>query len=67
MDAWVAPRELDCNRSETEVGAHCEIGDRGHHGDQGCDVVEDAVGTRLGEGKADEDEGGKGHDGADGL
>ena len=49
VNARVASRKFDRNGSETEVGTHCEIGDRGHHGYQGGDVVKDAVGTRLGE------------------
>ena len=49
MNARVASRKFDGNGSETEVGTHCEISDRGHHGYQGGDVVKDAVGTRLGE------------------
>ena len=49
MNARVAPRKFDGNGSETEVGAHGEIGDGGHHCNQGGDVVKDAVGTRLGE------------------
>ena len=49
MYARVAPRKFDRNGGEAEVGTHGEIGDSGHHGHQGGDVVKDAVGTRLGE------------------
>jgi hypothetical protein len=52
---WVARAgELDSDRSETEVGAHGEVGDAGDE-NYGCgDVVEDAVAALLPESEANE-------------
>ena len=56
-DFGVAPLELDGDGSLTQVGGHGKVCDCSNQGDSSGDVVEDAVGTGLGEGQADEDEG----------
>ena len=65
-DDRVVAGKFNGDGSPSEVGAHGEVGDRGNHGDAGGDVVEDTVLAGLGETQADEGEGGRGHDCADG-
>lgn len=67
MNTWVASLEFHCDRGETQIGSHGEVGDRSDHGDESRDIVEQTMGTRLREGQAEEDEGRHGHDGANGL
>lgn len=64
---WVAAGELDGDGSLTKVGTHGEVGNSGDHGDGSGNIMEDAMGARLGEGKADKDEGRDGHNGSDSL
>ena len=62
VNTRVAPRKLDGDGGKAEVGTHGEIGDGGYHCHQGGDVVEDTMGTGLGERKADKTQGSHGHD-----
>ncbi len=50
MNTRVAPPEFHGDGGETQIGTHGEIGDRSDHGDQSSDIVEQTMGTRLGEG-----------------
>ena len=63
----VASDELRLDTSLSQVGTHSEIGDSCDHSDRSGDVMEDAVGTRLGERQASESEGRNKHHRADGL
>lgn len=49
-----------------QVTGHGEIADSSCQGNCGSDVMEDSVGTVLGEGVRDDDEGGEAHERADG-
>ena len=62
----VGPGKLDLNSGPAQIGAHAKVSNGGDHGNGGRDVVEDAVGARLGKGHAHEDQGSHGHDGGDG-
>lgn len=48
MNLGVVPHILRLDTSLSQIGAHGEIGDGGHHGDRCRDVVEHTVGARLG-------------------
>lgn len=63
---WVVAVVLDSNGSETEVGAHGEVGNCGNEDNRGSDVVEDAVATLLAHSKTDEGETSHGHGRANG-
>jgi len=67
MHLGIASHELRLDTSLAQISAHGEVGDSGHHGDRGGDVVEDTVSARDGVGHAHEDEGGGEHHSADGL
>lgn len=45
--------KLDRDRCLSEIGTHWEVRDRGDQGDGSCDIVENAMRTRLGEGQTD--------------
>ena len=67
MNLGVTAHELRSDACLTKVGTHAEVGDGCHHGDSGCDVVEDAMLAWLHEREANEGERRHGHDSADCL
>ena len=48
-DLGIGTDEFSTDTSLSQVGAHSEVSDTGDHGDSSGNVVEKAVGTRLGE------------------
>jgi hypothetical protein len=63
---WVVALELYFDGSETEVGAHGEVGNGGNEDDSSCEVVENAVATLLAHTQTDENEARDGHGRANG-
>ena len=63
----VVSDEFHLNASLAKIGAHGEIGNGSDHGDGSSDVVEHAVGARLGKGETGKDQSRGEHHGANRL
>lgn len=58
-DLGVVTDELGSDGYLSEVGCHAEVGDSRHQGDGSTEVMEDTVGTGLGERCRDDEQGGE--------